>query len=54
MRIKCVLFFLRAAWVTSSENVVELSEDGGWVDTETGESASRLSILRTLSTLTGN
>jgi len=39
-------------WVTSSENVVELSEDGGWVDTETGESASRLAILRTLSTLT--
>ena len=32
---------------------MELSEDGGWVDTETGESASRLSILRTLSSLTG-
>jgi hypothetical protein len=26
-----------AAWVTSSENVVELSEEGGWVDTESSE-----------------
>lgn len=40
-------------WVTSSENVVEISEEGGWVDTETGESASRLLILRILSHLTG-
>lgn len=39
-------------WVTSSENVVEISEEGGWVDTQTGESASRLLILRTLSHLT--
>ena len=48
------IFLWSAAWVTSSENVVELSEDGGWVDTETGESASRLAILRTLSTLAGD
>ena len=41
-----------AAWVTSSENVVELSEEGGWVDTESGESATRLSLLRCLSSLT--
>mmetsp|Transcript_14000 Transcript_14000/g.21785 ORF Transcript_14000/g.21785 Transcript_14000/m.21785 type:complete len:285 (-) Transcript_14000:172-1026(-) len=40
-------------WVTSSENVVELSEEGGWVDTESGESASRLALIRTLSSLTG-
>jgi hypothetical protein len=40
-------------WVTSSENVVEISEEGGWVDTETGESASRLAILRVLSHLSG-
>ena len=31
---------------------MELSEDGGWVDTETGESATRLSLLRVLSELT--
>jgi len=40
------------AWVTSSENVVELSEEGGWVDTESGESATRLSLLRCMSSLT--
>ena len=38
-------------WVTSSENVVELSEDGGWVHTETEESVTRLALLRTLSAL---
>ena len=45
-------FMLIAAWVTSSENVVELSEEGGWVDTESGESATRLSLLRCMSSLT--
>jgi hypothetical protein len=40
-------------WVTSSENVVELSEEGGWVDTESSESATRLSLLRCLSNLSG-
>ena len=39
------------AWVTASENVVEFSDDGGWEHTETGEPASRLAMLRTLSSL---
>ena len=46
------VLFENTAWVTSSENVVELSEEGGWMDIETGESATRLSLLRCLSSLT--